>query len=81
VALCDRGLRADRFAALLGDERDGRWLLAPTEPVVASTRRYRPGTLVLETEFSCGGGTVSVVDCMARRGGAADEPLSKSSCS
>src|SRR5204863_3215931 len=39
------------FAALLGDERHGRWLLAPAGEVLASSRRYRAGTLVLETEF------------------------------
>ncbi len=59
------------FAALLGDERHGRWLLAPAEPLTAR-RRYRPGTLILESEFSTADGTVRVVDCMARRGGAAD---------
>ena len=40
------------FAALLGTAEHGRWRLAPAleEPTVR--RRYRPGTLVLETEFS-----------------------------
>ena len=31
------------FAALLGDERHGRWLLAPAGEVTATSRRYRPG--------------------------------------
>jgi GH15 family glucan-1,4-alpha-glucosidase len=35
------------FAALLGTPEHGRWLLAPAEPVRATHRRYRPGTLVL----------------------------------
>jgi GH15 family glucan-1,4-alpha-glucosidase len=52
------------FAALLGDERHGRWLLAPAGGVRRVTRRYRPGTLILETEFECDEGTVRVVDCM-----------------
>jgi GH15 family glucan-1,4-alpha-glucosidase len=60
------------FAALLGDERHGRWLLAPADPRATVARRYRPGTLVLETEFACAEGRVRVVDCMARIGGAAD---------
>ena len=52
------------FAALLGDERHGRWLLAPSGEVRGITRRYRPGTLVLETEFETAEGAVRVVDCM-----------------
>jgi GH15 family glucan-1,4-alpha-glucosidase len=42
---------ASCFSALLGDERHGRWLLAPADSARAVSRRYRPGTLVLETEF------------------------------
>ena len=52
------------FAALLGDERHGRWLVAPAGGVRRVTRRYRPGTLVLETEFETEDGTVRLVDCM-----------------
>jgi GH15 family glucan-1,4-alpha-glucosidase len=55
------------FAALLGDERHGRWLLAPSGEVRASSRRYRAGTLVLETEFETAEGAVRVVDFMPRR--------------
>ena len=55
------------FAALLGDERHGRWLLAPTGEVRTTSRRYRPGTLVLETEFETSGGAVRVIDFMPRR--------------
>ena len=39
------------FAALLGDERHGRWLLAPAGEAETISRRYRPGTLILETDF------------------------------
>src|SRR3954451_7065723 len=60
---------ASCFAALLGDERHGRWLLAPAGEVRANTRRYRPGTLVLETEFEVAEGAVRVIDFMPRRGG------------
>jgi GH15 family glucan-1,4-alpha-glucosidase len=56
------------FSALLGDERHGRWLVAPAADVRASTRRYRPGTLVLETEFEVADGAVRVIDFMPRRG-------------
>jgi GH15 family glucan-1,4-alpha-glucosidase len=59
------------FAALLGDERHGRWLLAPAGEVRTSARRYRPGTLVLESEFETTDGSIRVVDFMPRRGDAA----------
>src|SRR4051794_9227457 len=45
------------FAALLGDERNGRWLIAP-QSEARVRRRYQPGTLVLDTEFDTGSGTV-----------------------
>ena len=60
------------FAALLGDERHGRWLLAPAGGVRSVRRRYRPGTLVLETEFETDEGTVRVIDCMPIRHGVPD---------
>jgi GH15 family glucan-1,4-alpha-glucosidase len=56
------------LSALLGDERHGRWVLAPVGEVVSSSRRYRSGTLVLETEFETGEGVVRVIDFMPRRG-------------
>ncbi len=59
---------ASCFSALLGDERHGRWLLAPAGEVRASSRRYRPGTLVLETDFETAEGAVRVIDFMPRRG-------------
>ena len=59
---------ASCFAALLGTEQHGRWLLAPAGEVLSSSRRYRPGTLVLETEFETADGVVRVVDFMPRRG-------------
>jgi GH15 family glucan-1,4-alpha-glucosidase len=52
------------FAALLGGPQHGRWQLAPAAPVRAVRRRYRPGTLVLETEHETDDGVVAVVDCM-----------------
>ena len=59
---------ASCFSSLLGDQRHGRWLLAPAAEVRSSTRRYRPGTLVLETEFEVDDGAVRVIDFMPRRG-------------
>jgi GH15 family glucan-1,4-alpha-glucosidase len=55
------------FAALLGDSSHGRWLLAPVGPAVHVSRGYRPGTLVLETEFTTPEGRVRVIDCMPLR--------------
>jgi GH15 family glucan-1,4-alpha-glucosidase len=59
---------ASCFAALLGDERHGRWYLAPAGEADASSRHYRPGTLVLETDFETAKGAVRVIDFMPRRG-------------
>ena len=58
---------ASCFSALLGDERHGRWLVAPAGEIRAHARRYRPGTLVLETEFEVAEGAVRVIDFMPRR--------------
>src|SRR6187399_2152893 len=55
------------FAALLGTPDHGRWLLAPAGEIREVTRRYRPGTLVLETRFTTDTGVVEVVDCMPIR--------------
>ncbi|HET9740250.1 MAG TPA: glycoside hydrolase family 15 protein, partial [Solirubrobacteraceae bacterium] len=55
------------FAALLGGPEHGRWLLAPAGEPRAVRRRYREGTLVLETEFETAEGVVAVIDCMPVR--------------
>jgi len=55
------------FAALLGTSDHGRWLIAPAGPVRSVERRYRPGTLVLETRFTTDEGEVEVIDCMPTR--------------
>jgi GH15 family glucan-1,4-alpha-glucosidase len=52
------------FAALLGDANNGRWLVAPKESLLGIERRYRPGTLILETEFETETGTAAVIDFM-----------------
>ena len=58
---------ASCFSALLGDDRHGRWLVAPAGEVQTNSRRYRPGTLVLETDFETSEGAVRVIDFMPRR--------------
>jgi GH15 family glucan-1,4-alpha-glucosidase len=55
------------FAALLGTPEHGRWRLAPAGEVTRVERRYRPGTLVLETTFHTPEGAVRVVDAMPVR--------------
>jgi GH15 family glucan-1,4-alpha-glucosidase len=56
------------FAALLGTPDHGRWRIAPETregaPAPKVTRRYRPGTLILETEFETEDGRVAVIDFM-----------------
>lgn len=52
------------FAALLGTPANGRWLVAPSNPVRTIHRRYRGPTLVLENEFVTDSGAVLVVDFM-----------------
>jgi GH15 family glucan-1,4-alpha-glucosidase len=59
------------FSALLGDETHGRWSVAPSSEARLSARRYRPGTLVLETEFETDEGVARVIDFMPRRGNGA----------
>ena len=55
------------FAALLGDESNGRWLLAPAAGGAATRRSYRESTLVLDTEWDTPEGSVRVTDCMPPR--------------
>jgi GH15 family glucan-1,4-alpha-glucosidase len=58
------------FAALLGTVENGRWLIAPRQPILAATRRYRLGTLILETEFQTETGQAAIVDFMPPADGA-----------
>jgi GH15 family glucan-1,4-alpha-glucosidase len=51
------------FAALLDAERGGRFALCPVDDHDV-TRRYRPGTNVLETTFTTARGIVRVTDAM-----------------
>jgi GH15 family glucan-1,4-alpha-glucosidase len=55
------------FAALLGTPEHGRWLIAPAGEVRKVSRRYRQGTLILETTFETAEGTVTLIDGMAVR--------------
>ena len=64
---------ASCFTALLGEEKHGRWQLAPAGEVRSVSRRYREGTLVLETDFETADGTVRVIDFMPPREGGAPQ--------
>jgi GH15 family glucan-1,4-alpha-glucosidase len=60
------------FAALLGTEEHGRWIVAPRAEWWEAGRRYRPRTLVLETEWETDSGAVRLIDFMPPRGKAPD---------
>jgi GH15 family glucan-1,4-alpha-glucosidase len=60
------------FAALLGTEENGRWLLAPADEVLATSRRYVDGTALLETTFTTADGEVVLLDVMPVGDGRAD---------
>jgi GH15 family glucan-1,4-alpha-glucosidase len=54
------------FAALLGTPDNGRWQIRPRAKAKI-TRRYRPGTLILETQFTTSTGSATVIDFMPVR--------------
>lgn len=58
------------FAALIGDDDNGQWRIAPVGTVRATQRSYRDRTLVLETEMRTETGTVRILDFMPHRHGA-----------
>ncbi|MDT4891780.1 MAG: hypothetical protein QOE97_815, partial [Pseudonocardiales bacterium] len=60
---------ASCFSALLGQEEHGRWLIAPVGEVRGVSRRYREGTLILETDFETAEGAVRLIDFMPLRDG------------
>jgi GH15 family glucan-1,4-alpha-glucosidase len=60
------------FAALLGTNKHGRWLIAPAGDVTKTSRRYRGDTLILETRFETADGAVDLIDFMPPRGNASD---------
>ena len=60
------------FAALLGTRDNGRWQITPEGQVTAVRRSYRPGTLILETDFETGDGAVTIIDLMPISGRGTD---------
>ena len=63
---------ASMFGALLGDENDGRWLLAPADTTATATRSYQGDTFVLSTVWTTTTGQVEVLDFMPHGDGQAD---------
>jgi GH15 family glucan-1,4-alpha-glucosidase len=55
------------FAALIGTAENGFWSISPAEPIRAVRRRYRDGSLILETEFETESGSATLIDCMVIR--------------
>ena len=55
------------FAALLGTPDNGRWLIAATDERVKISRRYRPRTLILETQFQTESGSATLIDFLYPR--------------
>ena len=62
-----RGSIPAGFAALLGNESHGRWLISPAATETSTRRRYRADTLILETDFETAGGIARVIDFMTPR--------------
>jgi GH15 family glucan-1,4-alpha-glucosidase len=60
------------FAALLGTEKNGRWLITPCGKINKTSRRYWERTLILETRFETEEGVVALIDFMPPRGEASD---------
>jgi GH15 family glucan-1,4-alpha-glucosidase len=56
------------FAALLGTTDHGYWKIAPVGKIKATTRRYLPSTMIIETTFETSTGTAVMVDFMPPRG-------------
>ena len=55
------------FAALLGGPEHGRWIIEPVDGDCKRQRRYRDGTLILETLIETEHGQATVIDFMPPR--------------
>jgi GH15 family glucan-1,4-alpha-glucosidase len=52
------------FAALLGGPEHGYWSLTPSDKVQSVARRYRDGSMILESEVQTAQGRVRIIDWM-----------------
>ncbi|MFJ5274110.1 glycoside hydrolase family 15 protein [Streptomyces sp. NPDC088358] len=60
------------FAAMLGDENNGNWRIAPKGEGPCTRREYRRDSLVLDSEWETDDGAVRVTDFMPQRDKAPD---------
>ncbi|MBS0541506.1 MAG: glycoside hydrolase family 15 protein [Proteobacteria bacterium] len=60
------------FAALLGGQSNGFWLITPHDGIKSVTRSYRHDTLILETTFETETGKITVIDFMLPHGKSSD---------
>lgn len=60
------------FAALLGNEEQGCWVIQPAEGSFRVSRAYRGDTLILETRFEAPSGVAVLTDFMPPRGKASN---------
>ena len=56
------------FAKLLGTAEHGHWIVTPNDQPSRVTRRYRDGTLILETDFETPNGAITLIDFMPLHG-------------
>ena len=62
------------FARLLDHDRGGFASLRPVGTITSSSRRYLPGSMVLETTLTTEAGTLVLTDAFAMREGGASDP-------
>ncbi|MEU0035358.1 glycoside hydrolase family 15 protein [Streptomyces sp. NPDC006333] len=60
------------FAAMLGDENNGNWRIAPKGEGPCTRREYRRDSLVLDSEWETDDGAIRVTDFMPQRDKAPD---------
>ena len=56
------------FAQLIGTNQHGYWSIRPSSPARKVDQHYRPDTLILESDMTCEGGRVRVIDFMPIKG-------------
>ena len=54
------------FAQLIGNNQHGYWSLRPAAKVLNVDQHYQPDTVILETDVTCEGGRVRLIDFMPR---------------
>lgn len=52
------------FCALLGEPENGHWSMAPSDEVTEATRRYLPGTAIIQSTLSTAHGELELTDWM-----------------